>query len=40
LHPELTEKDKRDLDFGIEQEVDLISLSFVRQPEDIQQLKA
>jgi len=38
--PSMTEKDKRDLDFGIEQGVDLISLSFVRKPEDIQQLKA
>jgi pyruvate kinase len=38
--PSMTEKDKRDLDFGIEQGVDLISLSFVRQPEDIQTLKA
>jgi pyruvate kinase len=38
--PSMTDKDKRDLDFGIEQGVDLISLSFVRQPEDIQTLKA
>ncbi len=38
--PSMTEKDKRDLDFGVEQEVDLISLSFVRKPEDIQILKA
>lgn len=38
--PSMTDKDKRDLDFGIEQEVDIISLSFVRQPEDIQLLKA
>jgi pyruvate kinase len=38
--PSMTEKDKRDLDFGIEQGVDLISLSFVRKPEDIQTLKA
>ncbi|HEY9662190.1 MAG TPA: pyruvate kinase [Allocoleopsis sp.] len=38
--PSMTDKDKRDLDFGIEQGVDLISLSFVRQPEDIQMLKA
>lgn len=38
--PSMTEKDKRDLDFGIEQGVDLISLSFVRQPGDIQTLKA
>jgi pyruvate kinase len=38
--PSITEKDKSDLVFGIEQGVDLISLSFVRQPEDIQALKA
>lgn len=38
--PSMTEKDRRDLDFGIDQGVDLISLSFVRQPEDIQTLKA
>ncbi len=38
--PSMTEKDKRDLDFGIEQGVDIISLSFVRKPEDIQTLKA
>jgi pyruvate kinase len=37
--PSMTDKDKRDLDFGIEQGVDLISLSFVRKPEDIQLLK-
>ncbi|MEB3359381.1 MAG: pyruvate kinase [Synechococcales bacterium] len=37
--PSMTEKDMRDLDFGIEQGVDLISLSFVRKPEDIQTLK-
>ncbi|MGA7938210.1 MAG: pyruvate kinase [Kovacikia sp.] len=38
--PSMTDKDKRDLDFGIEQVVDIISLSFVRKPEDIQTLKA
>ncbi|WP_019503083.1 pyruvate kinase [Pseudanabaena sp. PCC 6802] len=38
--PSMTDKDKRDLDFGIAQGVDLISLSFVRKPEDIQTLKA
>lgn len=38
--PSMTEKDRRDLDFGIEQGVDIISLSFVRKPEDIQTLKA
>jgi len=38
--PSMTDKDKQDLEFGIEQGVDIISLSFVRQPEDIQALKA
>lgn len=38
--PSMTDKDKRDLDFGIAQGIDLISLSFVRKPEDIQTLKA
>lgn len=38
--PSMTEKDIRDLDFGIEQGVDIISLSFVRKPEDVQTLKA
>jgi pyruvate kinase len=38
--PSMTDKDKQDLDFGIEQGVDLISLSFVRKPEDIQLLKS
>jgi pyruvate kinase len=38
--PSMTDKDQRDLDFGIEQDVDIISLSFVRKPEDIQNLKA
>lgn len=38
--PSLTEKDQRDLEFGIQQGVDFVSLSFVRKPEDIQALKA
>lgn len=33
--PSLTQKDKRDLAFGIEQGVDLVALSFVRGREDI-----
>ncbi|MFM8296484.1 MAG: pyruvate kinase [Microcystaceae cyanobacterium] len=37
--PSMTEKDERDLDFGLEQGVDIVSLSFVRKPEDIQALK-
>lgn len=38
--PSLTDKDKQDLEFGIAQGVDIISLSFVRQAEDILALKA
>ncbi len=38
--PSLTDKDRQDLDFGISQGVDWVSLSFVRQPEDIRSLKA
>jgi pyruvate kinase len=37
--PSLTEKDRRDVEFGISQDVDIISLSFVRQAEDILALK-
>jgi len=36
----ITEKDRRDLVFGIEHEVDYIALSFVRRPEDIDELRA
>ena len=38
--PSMTEKDKKDLEFGISQAVDVVSLSFVRKPEDIQELKS
>jgi pyruvate kinase len=38
--PSLTDKDKQDLDFGVAQAVDIISLSFVRKAEDVQALKA
>jgi pyruvate kinase len=37
--PALTEKDKQDLAFGIEQKVDWIGLSFVRSAPDILELK-
>ncbi len=37
--PSLTDKDKQDLEFGLSQGVDWISLSFVRKAEDIQILK-
>ncbi len=35
----LTKKDKKDLIFGIEQDVDYIALSFVRKPSDILELR-
>lgn len=38
--PSMTEKDKKDLEFGIEQGIDIVSLSFVRKVEDIRELKA
>lgn len=37
--PAMTEKDRADLEFGIEQKVDWIGLSFVRKAEDIIELK-
>ena len=37
--PSLTEKDKIDLKFGIEQKVDFVALSFVRSPLDVAGLK-
>ena len=37
--PSVTEKDERDLDFGLAQGVDWVSLSFVRRAEDIMILK-
>ena len=38
--PSLTEKDKLDLRFAIELGVDLIALSFVRSPDDLEQCRA
>lgn len=37
--PSMTEKDQKDLEFGISQDIDWVSLSFVRQAEDIRFLK-
>ena len=37
--PAITEKDKLDIAFAIEQQVDFIALSFVREAEDIRQLR-
>ena len=36
----MTDKDEQDLDFGLSQGVDLVSLSFVRRAEDIRILKS
>jgi pyruvate kinase len=36
--PSLTDKDLRDLDFGLEQDVDIIALSFVRSETDVSDL--
>ncbi|MCK4548309.1 MAG: pyruvate kinase [Candidatus Eisenbacteria sp.] len=37
--PALTEKDRRDLDFGIASGVDLVALSFVRQPDEVLEVR-
>lgn len=37
--PAITDKDRRDIAFAMEQEVDFIALSFVRSPEDIRSLR-
>ena len=37
--PSLTVKDRRDLQFGLEQGVDYVALSFVRRPEDLHELR-
>ena len=36
--PSLTEKDLRDLEFALEQQLDYLALSFVRSPEDVKDL--
>ena len=37
--PAITDKDKSDILFGIEQDVDYIAASFVRKAEDIREIK-
>jgi pyruvate kinase len=37
--PAITQKDKEDLLFGLQQKVDIVALSFVKKAEDIQELK-
>ena len=36
----LTEKDKKDIVFGIKNKIDIIAFSFVRTPEDVKELRA
>ena len=38
--PAITEKDKEDLKFGVEQKIDFIAASFVRCAEDVEQIRA
>jgi len=38
--PSMTEKDRSDLEFGLQQGVDLVALSFVRCPQDVAEIKA
>src|SRR5690606_29882837 len=38
--PSLTTKDREDIPFAIEQDLDYLALSFVRRPEDIHELRA
>jgi pyruvate kinase len=35
----LTEKDKEDLAFGLQQDVDAVAISFIRKPEDIEEVR-
>lgn len=37
--PAITKKDREDISFGIENEVDFIALSFVRSPDDVTELR-
>lgn len=37
--PSFTEKDREDLIFGLKNDIDYVALSFVRKPEDIQEVK-
>lgn len=37
--PTLTDKDRRDLQWALENDLDFIALSFVRRPEDLEQLR-
>ncbi|MEM6643064.1 MAG: pyruvate kinase [Bacteroidota bacterium] len=37
--PSLTEKDRKDLEFGLAQDIDWIALSFVRKADDIREIK-
>lgn len=40
LFPNITEKDKRDLSFGLKHSVDYVAVSFVRSKEDVEEIRA
>lgn len=37
--PSITEKDRRDIEFGLKNDIDFIALSFVRSPDDIRECR-
>ncbi len=37
--PAITDKDRKDIRFGVEHDVDFVALSFVRRPEDVRELR-
>ncbi len=38
--PAITEKDKKDLEFGLKNGVDLVALSFVKSPDEVEELRS
>lgn len=37
--PAITDKDRADISFGVKNDIDFVALSFVRRPEDVQELR-